>query len=1046
MKADFHFHFYSRILIMAVLAVFLVLANRSVETKAGPTPPYDISGWSWSESVGWVSLNCYNDFNTPGTFEDRCNNEVTQWPTNQDDYGLELGDSAGSTVVTGCAWAGSYLNDSGVPLGWICFSDPGSGLTEAPTFGIPLSATYINALSPSAYASIVSQQHYRCSPSGDSCDPSYPVCPGSETCNLVNDGAWKLGFPIKDQVTSVGTGVGQDPDYPSSGNPLSGCFNCSQQYVDYYCVNTPSWPCDSTCDGTSDPNTEPSCLFPPGSIWEETLDFTDCPSVNLDGVTPDTCQATDIDYNCDNCLEYFYYTKADSLAYGNGYIHRRAITINGDQIAGNLSNFPVLISFDRLDITTNVESSAGYDIIFTTDAEGTVQLPHQVEKYSSTGEVVIWVKLDLVAGTDKTFYMFYGNSAIIIPTEIGDVWDNNYLGVWHLDEDSGSYLDSAVSSNHSTSIVGNDSRSDNCQIAGCPIFDGFSSRIEFTDLHIGSNYTISAWVAVDDFYNPLADNGIICKASGVASANIEYCLATADSGANNGFEIYSNGGYQYSNVNKSESTWYHVVATYNGTHDMYVDGSLDESSSGGSGVTSVTQPLVFGSTWNDRYFDGYIDEVHISSIARNTDWITTEYNNQNSPGDFYSIGADVSVREGSLKKVLGGYDCTDCTIENYDNVCGLNTYADNINRCNSCAEVYQTPGVMIDYYNDIEIGESANLCGWAWNGWGSGQGLGWFQFEPRVVTSTRPYISIEGGSIYSKGKLYSRYSPPFNKYSASYLIESGNSITNFISGKTLSGEYQGEFPYSPSIDFFNLADNGKYENALGSIDYYGLVTKLGSTDYNKYEAQVVELTTVAELLIELNDPLEAKVIRVSPVGGMLTLTDSNTIYIQSGSGNVSGAGVIIVEGDLKIMQNIEYQDDSFVNLKNIPSVVWLVKGDIYIAPTVDTIVGTFIVVGDGVTASCNAPSSCDQTSIEGGSDTGCGQFASCFEVNPGDCGVDSSTLTVNGSVIARLFELCRGAYDADNPQPAEKFVNDGRLQANPPPGFTDFSKVIPRFY
>src|SRR5262249_18045786 len=42
-------------------------------------------------------------------------------------------------------------------------------------------------------------------------------------------------------------------------------------------------------------------------------------------------------------------------------------------------------------------------------------------------------------------------------------------------------------------------------------------------------------------------------------------------------------------------------------------------------------------------FKGAIDEVRVSSTARSSDWIKTEYNNQSSPGTFMSTGAEESV-------------------------------------------------------------------------------------------------------------------------------------------------------------------------------------------------------------------------------------------------------------------------------------------------------------------------------------------------------------------------------------------------------------------
>jgi hypothetical protein len=38
--------------------------------------------------------------------------------------------------------------------------------------------------------------------------------------------------------------------------------------------------------------------------------------------------------------------------------------------------------------------------------------------------------------------------------------------------------------------------------------------------------------------------------------------------------------------------------------------------------------------------DAEIDEVRISNIARTSDWIYTEFNNQNDPSSFLSFGPE----------------------------------------------------------------------------------------------------------------------------------------------------------------------------------------------------------------------------------------------------------------------------------------------------------------------------------------------------------------------------------------------------------------------
>jgi hypothetical protein len=49
-----------------------------------------------------------------------------------------------------------------------------------------------------------------------------------------------------------------------------------------------------------------------------------------------------------------------------------------------------------------------------------------------------------------------------------------------------------------------------------------------------------------------------------------------------------------------------------------------------------------------RAFNGYIDEVRLSTTIRSADWIKTEYNNQKNPNSFYAVGSEQSV--GTVNK------------------------------------------------------------------------------------------------------------------------------------------------------------------------------------------------------------------------------------------------------------------------------------------------------------------------------------------------------------------------------------------------------------
>jgi hypothetical protein len=153
------------------------------------------------------------------------------------------------------------------------------------------------------------------------------------------------------------------------------------------------------------------------------------------------------------------------------------------------------------------------------------------------------------------------------------------------------------------------------------------------------------------------------------------------------------------------------------------------------------------------------------------------------------------------------------------------------------------------------------------------------------------------------------------------------------------------------------------------------------------------------------------------------LAGPNSDVVVPAVNNNNGAGIVIIEGDLDIMNNISYDNSGIGNLQEIPSLVWIVKGDVTIDPTVTEVSGTFIVLGDGA-GDCSLPAP----------EAGCGQFIS---------GSGGGQLIIYGSVLAKHFDLSR-SYAADG-EPAERFMNDGRLQINPPTGLEAFAQSIPKF-
>jgi len=95
----------------------------------------------------------------------------------------------------------------------------------------------------------------------------------------------------------------------------------------------------------------------------------------------------------------------------------------------------------------------------------------------------------------------------------------------------------------------------------------------------------------------------------------------------------------------SSSQWAHLATTWTTGGNMigYINGSQVNSISAGSyDIGTNSDALIIGAApWDPSTFEvnGRIDEVRVSATARTGDWIETSYNNQNDPGNFYTISS-----------------------------------------------------------------------------------------------------------------------------------------------------------------------------------------------------------------------------------------------------------------------------------------------------------------------------------------------------------------------------------------------------------------------
>jgi PKD repeat protein len=348
--------------------------------------------------------------------------------------------------------------------------------------------------------------------------------------------------------------------------------------------------------------------------------------------------------------------------YNCAWHYRKNITIDKNQVAATLPNFPVLVSFTDSDLSARAQGD-GDDILFTTST-GT-KLSHEIESYDGTGALNAWVKLtSLPNGSNTTIFMYYGNSGVGSQQDVANVWDANYVAVWHLKEAGsgalGEYKDSK-NTNHGQGGGGTGAQvptQTTGQINRSQQFDNNNDWIDaksaasVDDIFANANPggTFSAWIRPTSV-GENSEGRIGDKSSTATSCDGGWCFSTytgPELRFRKGFSGSSSVDGIWSTAAGTISTagvWQYVAVTYNQgatTNDpiIYINGAskaLTETTPVGTAQSDAAINLVLGNYagGQTRTFDGKIDEIRASKSIRDGNWILTEYRNQNSPSTFH---------------------------------------------------------------------------------------------------------------------------------------------------------------------------------------------------------------------------------------------------------------------------------------------------------------------------------------------------------------------------------------------------------------------------
>lgn len=369
------------------------------------------------------------------------------------------------------------------------------------------------------------------------------------------------------------------------------------------------------------------------------------------------------------------------MAWPNSQQRRVKLTVQNGQVSGSgtHSDFPVLITRDNLPdeicspTDSNRAQSLGGDIRAGVDQDCNTQLPIEIVSFeydtsdgAGNANIEIWVKLDLNTASDTDFYLGYNTSGTTSADGVADtygrnaVWEDVYHAVYHMNEDPSGSAPQIIDSVGDYDLTSNGSMTSDDLVSGKVgqgiDFDGADDYLENTSFPaITEPFSILAWFNADVWnssYRSLVSIG------GVFDNDAIFDVGVRESGAEERFYAYwRNGGTLYGSekavgAGTDAGQDIHFAAVVDTSHslELFEDagsiGTDANAAAGSDGSHALRLGAWSGTQSSSSEYDGVISQLEIAKVELSSDWIATEYANQNSPGTF--------IVEGTPEDVGGG--------------------------------------------------------------------------------------------------------------------------------------------------------------------------------------------------------------------------------------------------------------------------------------------------------------------------------------------------------------------------------------------------------
>ena len=275
---------------------------------------------------------------------------------------------------------------------------------------------------------------------------------------------------------------------------------------------------------------------------------------------------------------------------------------------------------------------ASHNIWFTS-ADGATVYPHEIDKWDTSGDSFVWVRLpELKKGT--TFKMHWSDNAGDVQSASGNVWDG-FVGVWHMNAtgttaEPDSTVNNLSATPYITSGMANINSDANGKVgSGRANIANANLRVSnySGNLTSSTKFTMSGWMKLS------AKGSWPRIFVGNPSNGDRSCWEIwreSDS------QVKVNGGNSSTtatfNLGLGTGTWYYLTLVYDGTSvTLYSNGN-----SQGSGTVATPAHKTYLSiggpgTTADRSIVGTFDEVRMYNGALSAERVAADYATMNDP-------------------------------------------------------------------------------------------------------------------------------------------------------------------------------------------------------------------------------------------------------------------------------------------------------------------------------------------------------------------------------------------------------------------------------